>query len=73
MIRSFVQRRVWWLFDRTPERFQDWAEAWARTLIVHRSPEYQRQLQEYSNELAYEQVQIAEQGTAIAHETWPDW
>jgi hypothetical protein len=35
-----VSSVVWWLFDRTPKRFQDWVESWARTLIVRRAPGY---------------------------------
>jgi hypothetical protein len=31
------RRIAWWLFDRTPTRFQDWVESWARTLIVRRN------------------------------------
>jgi hypothetical protein len=31
---------VWWLFDHAPKRVQDWAESWARTLIVRRQLSY---------------------------------
>jgi hypothetical protein len=27
----------------------------------------------HRNELAYEMVELAELGTAIAYETWPEW
>jgi hypothetical protein len=37
-----MTRAIWWCFDRTPKRFQDWAEAWARTLIARRSTQYQQ-------------------------------
>jgi hypothetical protein len=39
------QRLVWWCFDRFPVRIQDWAESWARTLIVRRSVAYRSYLE----------------------------
>jgi hypothetical protein len=40
-----ASRVVWWLFDHAPNRVQDWAESWARTLIVRRRPDFKTALE----------------------------